>query len=309
MEMFLCNKGRSMSEIIEVMQRLIRDFQNPFLEQMFSQISHGKMLRSSMVFAIAGKSQQSIELCAIIELIQLASLLHDDVIDESTIRRGKKSINTSYGNKSAVMLGDALYAKAFYYLTFFDSLIAQSLSNAVCRLSSGEIYDVFLSQSFNPSKEKYDLMIEEKTASLIASSAECAAILVGLDDAEGYFHYGKCLGIAFQIIDDVLDITQPQEILGKPAMNDFREGKTTLPYLFLFEALDQEGRERLQGLCGKELNQDEKKWIKDHLEKYFCIEKSQQLAIEIANDSLKRLKNPYNPKLKEMIDAMIQRSF
>ncbi|MCE3046822.1 polyprenyl synthetase family protein [Helicobacter kayseriensis] len=297
-----------MSEIIEVMQKLIKDFQNPFLEQMFSQISHGKMLRSSMVLAIAGKNQQSIELCAIIELIQLASLLHDDVIDESMIRRGQKSINASYGSKSAVMLGDALYAKAFYHLTFFDSLIAQSLSNAVCRLSSGEIYDVFLAQSFNPSKEKYCLMIEEKTASLIASSAECAAILAGLD-AKDYFHYGKCLGIAFQIIDDILDITQPQEVLGKPAMNDFKEGKTTLPYLFLFEALDHEGRERLQGLCGKELNQDEKKWIKDHLEKYSCIEKSQQLAIGIAKDSLVKIKNPYNPALKEMIDAMIQRSF
>lgn len=297
-----------MQEIIDDIQKLIKDFQNPFLDQMFAQISHGKMLRSSMVLSIAGKNQQSIRLCAIIEFIQLASLLHDDVIDASSMRRGRQSLNALFGNKNAIMLGDALYAKAFYHLCSFSPSIAQSLSNAVCKLSSGEIYDVFLSQGFNPSKEKYFLMIEEKTASLIASSAECAALLAGFE-SEAYFHYGKCLGIAFQIIDDVLDLTQSQEILGKPAMSDFREGKTTLPYLLLFESLPQDERKILHNLCGKNLSSQEEEWISQRMQEYDCIKKSQHLAQEIAKDALSKLKSPYNPKLEEMIQSMICRSF
>ncbi|WP_027327566.1 polyprenyl synthetase family protein [Helicobacter pametensis] len=298
-----------MQDVITTMREMIQDFHNPFLNQMFDQITHGKMLRSSMVLSIAPHNQMTIKLCAIIELIQLASLLHDDVIDESAIRRGKPSLNVQFGNKNAIMLGDALYAKAFFHLTSFPQEIAQSLSGAVCKLSNGEIYDVFLSQGFNASKEQYFLMIEEKTASLIASSAECAAILAGLE-SEGYLHYGKCLGIAFQIIDDILDITQSQEVLGKPSMQDFKEGKTTLPYLLLYENLPSlEAKEKLQNLCGKELSLDEKQWILDSMDQYQCIKQSQHLAQEIAKDSLSKLTSSYNPKLKEIINSMIQRSF
>lgn len=297
-----------MEEIIQEIEKLVAEFENPFLQEMFSQISHGKMLRSSLILAIAGKSEKSIRLCAIVELIQLASLLHDDVIDESQMRRGKKSLNACFGSKNAVMLGDALYSKAFYHLASFPLSIAQSLSSAVCKLSSGEIYDVCLSQSFNFSIDQYYTMIEEKTASLIASSAECSAILAGLE-SDSYFHYGKCLGIAFQIIDDLLDVTQTQEVLGKPAMSDFKEGKMTLPYLLLYEKLDAFGKKKLQEMRGKELSQEEERWIKEKMQENKSIEESRNLALEIANDSLSKLKKPYNSKLKEVIETMLERSF
>lgn len=297
-----------MEEIIQEIEKLVAEFENPFLEEMFSQISHGKMLRSSMILSIAGKSKESIRLCAIVELIQLASLLHDDVIDESQMRRGKESLNACFGSKNAIMLGDALYSKAFYYLASFSLPIAQSISNAVCKLSSGEIYDVCLSQSFHSSMNQYYTMIEEKTASLIASSAECAAILAGLE-SDSYFHYGRCLGIAFQMIDDLLDVTQTQEVLGKPAMSDFREGKMTLPYLLLYEKLDAPEQKRLQAMRGKELSKEEERWIKAKMQENKSIEEGRNLAFEFANDSLSKLKKPFNPKLKEMIEAMLERSF
>lgn len=297
-----------MREIIQEIENLIAEFKNPFLGEMFSQISHGKMLRSSLVLAIAGKSKESLRLCAIIELIQLASLLHDDVIDESQMRRGKASLNACFGSKNAVMLGDALYSKAFYYLASFPTPIAQSLSNAVCKLSSGEVYDVCLSQSFNASIDQYYTMIEEKTASLIASSAECSAILAGLD-GDAYFHYGKCLGIAFQIIDDLLDLTQTQEILGKPAMSDFKEGKMTLPYLLLYEKLGEKDKEKLKKMWQKELLKEEEQWIKQKMQEHQSIQKSRDIAFQFANDSLSKLKKPYNPKLKEVIESMLERSF
>lgn len=306
MEMFMPNDA--LAKVQDELNSLVLEFNNPFLDELFSKISSGKMLRSRLILAIAGESEESIKLCAIIELIQLASLLHDDVIDDSLMRRGKESLNALYGSKNAIMLGDALYSKAFFHLSSFSTPISQSVSNAVCLLSSGEIRDVFLSQNFNPSMQEYLLMIEEKTASLIASSAQSAALLVGLDES-AYYHYGLCLGVAFQIIDDVLDITQSERVLGKPSMNDFKEGKTTLPYIKLYEALPAKEKEKLISLHSKEMSEEQKQWLLSSFEKYNCIKQSIALAKEYAQSATSKLQKGYNPKLDEMIDAMIQRSF
>lgn len=306
MEMFMPNNV--LQKVKEKLNSLVSEFDNPYLQELFSQISSGKMLRSRLILAIAGENEESLKLCSIIELIQLASLLHDDVIDDSLMRRGRESLNALYGSKNAIMLGDALYSKAFFHLSSFSNPIAQSVSNAVCLLSSGEIRDVFLAQKFNPSMKEYLLMIEEKTASLIASSAQSAALLAGFDES-AYYHYGLCLGIAFQIIDDLLDITQSERVLGKPSMNDFKEGKTTLPYIKLYEALPQNEREKLISLHSKEINEEQKQWLLTSFEKYDCITQSIALAKEYAQSATSRLQKGYNPKLDEMIEAMIQRSF
>lgn len=306
MEMFM------LSDTLKIIQNQIEnfvlEFKNPHLQRLFEQNVYGKMLRSRLIISIAGKSEESLKLCSIIELIQLASLLHDDVIDDSLIRRGKQSLNALYGDKNAIMLGDALYSKAFFHLCSFSPQVAQSVSNAVCLLSSGEIRDVFLAQSFNPSIQEYLLMIEEKTASLIAASAQSAALLVGLED-KAYYHYGLCLGIAFQIIDDILDVTQSEKVLGKPSMNDFKEGKTTLPYLKLYEALPENEKEKLISLHARELDEEQKQWLLISFEKYNCIEESSALAKRYAKNATSKLQKGYNPKLDEMIEAMIQRSF
>lgn len=294
-------------EIIELLQKWVEEFDNPYLSKLYQQNSYGKMLRSRLILSIAPKSEESIRLCGIVELIQLASLLHDDVIDDSNMRRGKASLNTLFGDKNAIMLGDALYSKAFYKLCNFQTSIARSISNAVCLLSSGEILDVALGEKFNSSKELYIKMISQKTASLIASSAECAGILAGLD-CKVYRYYGECLGIAFQIIDDVLDITQPQEVLGKPSMSDFKEGKTTLPYILLYESLDSQDRDKLVSMHQQELTENQKRWIMEKMTQYHCIERSYEVALEYASLALSKIQEK-NPKLQEMIDSMIKRSF
>ena len=287
---------------------MVGEFDNPYIQRLFSQISSGKMLRSRLILAIAGESRESIKLCSIIELIQLASLLHDDVIDEALKRRGKESLNALYGDKNAIMLGDSLYSKAYYHLLSLPTKVAQCVSNSVCLLSSGEIRDVFLSKSFNPSIQEYLLMIEEKTASLIASSAKSAASLVGLNE-EAYYHYGLCLGIGFQIVDDVLDITQSEQVLGKPSMSDFREGKTTLPYIKLYHSLPQDEREELVALHCKSLDEKQKKWLFERFERCGSIKESIEVAKQYAQSATSKLQKGYNPKLDEMIEAMIQRSF
>jgi octaprenyl-diphosphate synthase len=209
--------------------------------ELLDKLATGKMLRSKLILKIAGINEQSIKLCAIVEMIHAASLLHDDVIDEADTRRGQPSVNALYDNKTSIMFGDILYSKAFTELSQMDKKIAYTVSNAVTLLSIGEMLDVDLTNSFNKSYDKYLDMIYKKTASLIEASAKAAAILVGHDEVK-YALYGKNLGLAFQMIDDILDITQDSETLGKPAMLDFVEGKVTIPYLLLHERVEDKER-------------------------------------------------------------------
>ena len=201
------------------------DLGNSSFNRFREDFSFGKMLRSKLVFAIAPDSAYSVKLCAIIELIHFASLLHDDVIDDSCLRRGKISINAKHGNKNAIMLGDILYSKAFYEISTIDSNLSKIIADSVLKLSLGELEDVELSLSFNLDEDKYVKMIEYKTAALIEASAQCAGILKG-DNSDKYKIYGNSLGIAFQIIDDILDISYDDSVLGKNSFIDLKEGKT-----------------------------------------------------------------------------------
>ena len=201
--------------------------------ELFHRVPKGKRLRAKLILKIAGVSDASLKLAAIVELIHAASLLHDDVIDDAFTRRGEDSINALFGNKTAIMLGDILYSKGFSELTFMPQNVAYSISHAVALLSVGELLDVELSNTFNDSEERYFDMIYKKTASLIEASAKSAALLAG-KASEKYALYGKNLGLAFQIVDDILDITQSSETLGKPSLNDFKEGKTKTPRKIIF---------------------------------------------------------------------------
>ncbi len=190
--------------------------------ELLDKLATGKMLRSKLILKIAGINEESIRLCAVVEMIHAASLLHDDVIDEADTRRGSPSVNALYDNKTSIMFGDILYSKAFTELTKMDREISYTVSNAVTLLSIGEMLDVDLTETFNTSYDKYLDMIYKKTASLIEASSKAAAILAN-KDKEKFALYGKNLGLAFQMIDDILDITQDSATLGKPAMLDFVE--------------------------------------------------------------------------------------
>ena len=227
-------------------------------------LSEGKMLRSKLILKIAGVSDESIKLCAVVEMIQSASLLHDDVIDEANTRRGKPSINALFDNKTSIMFGDILYAKAFSELTKMDKDVAYEIANSVTKLSIGELADVEMTKNFNTSYDQYFSMIYNKTASLIEASAKSAAIISG-KDTESFALYGKNLGLAFQMIDDILDITQDSKTLGKPAMLDFVEGKVTIPYLLLHQRI--EDKQKLENLYNKELTEDESKKAQDEIQK------------------------------------------
>ena len=237
----------------------------------------GKMLRSKLILKIAGISDESIKLCAVVEMIHAASLLHDDVIDDATTRRGQQTINSIFDNKTSIMFGDILYSKAFTELTKMPQNIAYTISNAVTLLSVGELIDVELSKTFNTSYDKYLDMIYKKTASLIEASAKSAAIMSS-KNSDNFSIYGRNLGLAFQMIDDILDITEDSAKLGKPSMLDFVEGKVTIPYLLLWDRINDADKLILQSLYNKALTHDELEWIKSKMNETSVVTDSIKMA-------------------------------
>ncbi|AXX94216.1 polyprenyl synthetase family protein [Arcobacter ellisii] len=275
--------------------------------ELLDKLATGKMLRSKLILKIAGVNEESIKLCAIVEMIHAASLLHDDVIDEADTRRGQPSVNALYDNKTSIMFGDILYSRAFTELSLMDKRVAYTISNAVTLLSIGEMMDVDLTESFNTSYDLYLDMIYKKTASLIEASAKAAAILAGLDENK-YALYGKNLGLAFQMVDDILDITQDSATLGKPAMHDYVEGKVTIPYLFLYERV--EDKTKLASLYKKELSSEESAWIKEQMKITKALEDSILQAKEIGNEAISAVIDEKDSQTLVMImKAMIEREF
>lgn len=275
--------------------------------ELLEKLATGKMLRSKLILKIAGISQESIKLCAVVEMIHAASLLHDDVIDDADTRRGQPSVNALYDNKTSIMFGDILYSRAFTELSQMDKKVAYTISNAVTLLSIGEMIDVDLTNSFNTSYDLYLDMIYKKTASLIEASAKAAAIIAGLDE-EKYALYGKNLGLAFQMIDDILDITQDSATLGKPSMHDFVEGKVTIPYLLLHERI--EDKVRLESLYKKELDEQDSAWIKEQMNITNALSDSILQAKTIGNEAINAVLDEENSQTLVMImKAMIEREF
>ncbi|RXJ99164.1 octaprenyl-diphosphate synthase [Arcobacter sp. CECT 8986] len=295
-----------LEKVKEQIKKFIIECNDEKCIELLEKLATGKMLRSKLILKIAGVNEQSIKLCAIVEMIHASSLLHDDVIDEADTRRGKPSVNALYDNKTSIMFGDVLYSKAFTELTQMPKEIAYTISNAVTLLSIGEMLDVDLTKDFNTSYDKYFDMIYKKTASLIEAAAKAAALLVN-KDADKFALYGKNLGLAFQMIDDILDITQDSKTLGKPAMLDFVEGKVTIPYLLLFERTEH--KDKLKALYKKELSQEESAWIKQEMINTKALEDSIKQSQQLGHEAIKAVEHENDDSLVQIMTAMIEREF
>jgi octaprenyl-diphosphate synthase len=276
--------------------------------ELFEKLPKGKRLRAKLIMRIASEHPKAPLLAAIVELIHGASLLHDDVIDDALTRRGADSLNALYGNKTSIMFGDILYSQGFAKLTTLPSEVAGVVAQSVALLSLGELQDVELSKAFNPDRAKYEGMIYNKTASLIEASAKAAALLAGKPH-EPLALYGKNLGLAFQIIDDILDITQDSQTLGKPAMHDFKEGKTTLPYLYMYEALEDSEKEQLMSYFGKDLSKNESDWIRQKMDETGALSRSIIDAKNLGNEAIESVKSLGIEGLDGVVRQMIERDF
>jgi len=297
-----------LSAVERKIEQYIVELDDREVERLYRKLPHGKRLRAKLILKIAGSSLRVIKTASIVEMIHAASLLHDDVIDDAYTRRNQPSINALYGNKTAIMLGDILYSKGFYELNDIDKSVSKVISNAVTQLSLGELNDLSLSESFNIDKSLYMKMIYQKTASLIEASSEAAALLAG-KRVEPYRIYGRNLGLAFQMIDDLLDITSDSETLGKPALHDFVEGKTTLPYIYLYEKLSIGDRARLVSLHAKQLSIKDQEWIKSQMQKHNIIEQSYNEAKILIDEAIELMQGVGEPALSVIARDMIDRSF
>uniref|UniRef100_A5AYD7 all-trans-nonaprenyl-diphosphate synthase [geranylgeranyl-diphosphatespecific] n=1 Tax=Vitis vinifera TaxID=29760 RepID=A5AYD7_VITVI len=224
--------------------------ENPVLMSAAEQIfgAGGKRMRPALVFLvsrataeIAGLKDLTIKhrrLAEIIEMIHTASLIHDDVLDESDMRRGKETVHQLYGTRVAVLAGDFMFAQSSWYLANLENLeVIKLISQVIKDFASGEIKQASSLFDCELELEEYLLKSFYKTASLIAASTKGAAIFSGVDSniAEQMYEYGRNLGLSFQIVDDILDFTQSAEQLGKPAGSDLAKGNLTAPVIFALE--------------------------------------------------------------------------
>ena len=209
----------------------------------------GKRLRPMLTLAAARlcgyTGERHIALAACVEFIHTATLLHDDVVDESDLRRGLDTANAVWGNKPSVLVGDFLFSRAFQLMVEDGSLeVLKILSNASAVIAEGEVRQLITSNNTATSEEDYLEVIRSKTAALFAAACRIGAVIADrpLSEAEALGRYGRSLGIAFQLVDDVLDYQARQAELGKTVGDDFREGKITLPVVLAYQRANDEER-------------------------------------------------------------------
>jgi octaprenyl-diphosphate synthase len=209
----------------------------------------GKRLRPVLTLASArlcgyeGNRHQALAAC--VEFIHTATLLHDDVVDESDLRRGLASANAVFGNKASVLVGDFLFSRSFQLMVEDGSLdVLRILSHASAVIAEGEVLQLTTSNDTGTSEQAYLDVIRSKTAELFAAACQIGAVVAARPSAEedALFAYGLNLGIAFQLVDDVLDYSALQARLGKTVGDDFREGKITLPVILAYRRGSDEER-------------------------------------------------------------------
>ncbi|TDH63830.1 polyprenyl synthetase family protein [Dankookia rubra] len=232
---------------LESCNRLIVDkMQSPvaLIPQLAAHIvaAGGKRLRPLLTLAAARlcgyRGNRHVLLAACVEFIHTATLLHDDVVDESALRRGQASANALFGNKPSVLVGDFLFARAFELMVEDGSLkVLGILSAASSTIAEGEVLQLVTQNDTTTTEAQYLQVIEGKTAALFAAATRIGAVVADrpLAEEEALDTYGRTLGTAFQLVDDALDYSAAQEQLGKTVGDDFREGKITLPVLLAFE--------------------------------------------------------------------------
>ena len=286
-------------------------------EHLFS--AGGKRVRPAIVLLIARGTMPNLEitprhrrLAEITEMIHTASLVHDDIVDQSELRRQVPTVNSLFDNRIAVLAGDFLFAQSSWYLANLDNLeVVKLLSEVIRDFAEGEIQQGLNRFETSLSIETYLEKSYYKTASLLANSGKAASVLSGVTKpiAENLYLYGKNLGLAFQIIDDILDFTGSTEILGKPAGSDLVSGNITAPVIYAMEE-----KPYLEVLIEREFSEsgDQEQAITLVKESH-GIERARELANHHAKLALQNLEclkpSPCRQALEELTDYVIGRVY
>ena len=282
----------------------------------------GKRLRALLTLGTSklcgySKGSRDVNLAACVELIHAATLMHDDVIDNSEVRRGKKTLNNIWGNKSSILVGDYLLSRCFEMMVEDGNLeILKLLSSTSAKIAQGEILQLQHNGEVDMLEEIYLKIISNKTASLFSAATKVGALLAGKEDkeCEALEFYGKNLGLTFQIADDTLDYNSEVKFFGKKIGNDFFEGKITLPIILLFQKVTDDEKEKLNEIFKKKIREDnDLKFTLSLISKYkiikLCYEKAEHF-INLSSNSLSIFKNTKEKKILENLTSFsLERTF
>ena len=282
----------------------------------------GKRLRALLTLGASklcgySKGSRDINLAACVELIHSATLMHDDVIDEGVMRRGKATLNKVWDNQSSVLIGDYLLSRCFEMMVEDGNLeVLKLLSSTSSKIAQGEVLQLQHKGEVDMLEETYLKIISAKTAELFAAATKVGAILsnVDLKEKKALEFYGRNLGLTFQIADDTLDYNSELKLFGKKIGQDFFEGKITLPIILLFQKLNPIEKKLLKEIFNKELRIEEDFYkVISLIKKYKVIEECYQKAqhyINLASNSLTVFKDSKEKEIfKNLTSFSLTRNF
>jgi len=295
---------------------------SPAVSDMVSHVErfHGKQLRAALVLltgeATGNTTDEHAAVAAIVEMIHLATLVHDDILDGAHVRRRVASVNERWDNQIAVLLGDFLYARAFALSTELSSrLCSRLLSETTRRLCVGEIEQSTRRYDFEMSEEQYEAVCRAKTASLYSAACELGARSPGGNDevAQAMARMGDELGLAFQIVDDCLDLTGDQRTLGKTVGTDVEDGKVTLPVLYTYRHGDDAVRARIRDTFTEPELADRAARLRERVDLGAGLDHAMARAHELLQGARSRLASlpasPARSSIERMTDFFLERSF
>ncbi len=281
--------------------------------------SGGKRIRPLITLAAArllgGGGDGPRKLAAAVEFIHSATLLHDDVVDVSAMRRGKQAANLVWGNSASVLVGDFLFARSFNLMVETgDIMVLDILARAASVIAEGEVMQLAAANDADTTRERYMEIIAAKTAALFAAAAKAGAVAAGRPGAEATAleSFGRELGLAFQLVDDALDYSGRAEAMGKNSGDDFREGKVTLPVVFARDFGDEEERGFWRRVMSGERGDDDFQQAKTLIRRHDAI----NLTLEAAREHTARARaalsglpaNAYREALSDLTDFVVKRA-
>lgn len=278
----------------------------------------GKRLRPVLVFlsasAYGSPCKETMLAAFIIELCHTATLIHDDVVDRATTRRGLPSLNSIWDNQVSVLMGDNVIAKVLSLIAKLDcSRITSKVAECVERLTEGELHQAIRRFNLKTPESEYYRIISNKTSSLISCGCDSGVYLStrSVETADRFSKFGEKLGMAFQITDDILNFTGDEDVLGKPKGNDFREGTITLPLIHALSNASTAGEKRVEELLKEEWSERVCDEIVDFVHTYHGInyakERAREYAMEAKSILVEEPENVAKQALLNMVDYAIER--
>lgn len=275
----------------------------------------GKLLRPMLTLLSAGAvgadPHRFVRMAAAMELLHIGALAHDDVVDGAALRRGTSSLNAHWNDRAAILGGDFLVARAIALIAGYHSTdVVGEVARCVEVMAEGELRDLG-SGATQCQQERCIRLARSKTAELFATACALPARLAGKAHAEPLRRFGLDLGVGFQLVDDLLDLVQDEETLGKPSCGDLAAGKTTLPILLMRESLSESELARLDGFRGNDLTADDRTWVLARIEETGARRRTEQTAQDYIAQARAHLSSlpptPYRESMEGIAEFVLMR--